>query len=206
MGATWVLSVPDGPHVGPMNLAIRGYLRYLITHIMYMPNYTCPKDIGEVILMDVGKPRYQTTIKHNRVKRVYVFRVCIVTVGLCNFEISLRDVPCTTRITYMVRVRCCLKHDDVIKWKHFPRYWPFVRGIHRSPVNSPHKGQWRGAWKFSLICGWINGWANNCEAGDLRRYRAHYDIFVMEWIYHTNPLVYDYITSMSLSNWLTVKP
>ena len=32
-------------------------------------------------------------------------------------------------------------HDDVIKWKHFPRYWPFVRGIHRSPVNSPHKGQ-----------------------------------------------------------------
>ena len=35
-------------------------------------------------------------------------------------------------------------HDDVIKWKHFPRYWPFVRGIHRSPVNSPHKGKWRG--------------------------------------------------------------
>ena len=31
-------------------------------------------------------------------------------------------------------------HDDVIKWKHFPRYWPFVRGIHRWPVNSPHKG------------------------------------------------------------------
>ena len=43
-------------------------------------------------------------------------------------------------------------HDDVIKWKHFPRYWPFVRGIHRSPVNSSHKGQWRGAWTFPLIC------------------------------------------------------
>ena len=28
-------------------------------------------------------------------------------------------------------------HDDVIKWKHFPRYWPFVRVIHRSLVNSP---------------------------------------------------------------------
>ena len=25
-----------------------------------------------------------------------------------------------------------ISHDDVIKWKHFPRYWPFVRGIHRS--------------------------------------------------------------------------
>ena len=43
-------------------------------------------------------------------------------------------------------------HDDVIKWKHFPRYWPFARGIHRSPVNSPHKGQWRGALMFSWIC------------------------------------------------------
>ena len=66
-----------------------------------------------------------------------------------------------------------LNHDDVIKWKHFPRYWPFVRGIHRSLVNSPHKCQWRGALIFSLICLWINGWVNNREAGDLRRYRAH---------------------------------
>ena len=48
-------------------------------------------------------------------------------------------------------------HDDIIKWKHFPRYWPFVRGIHRPPMNSPHKGQWRGALTFSLI--WINGWS-----------------------------------------------
>ena len=70
----------------------------------------------------------------------------------------------------------CTIHDDVIKWKHFPRYWPFVRGINRSPVNSPHKGQWRGAVMFSLICVWVN----NREAGDLRRYRAHYDVIVMD--------------------------
>ena len=57
-------------------------------------------------------------------------------------------------------------HDNVIKWKHFSRYWPFVRGIHRSPGNSPHKDQWRGALMFSLICAWINGWVNNREAGD----------------------------------------
>ena len=74
---------------------------------------------------------------------------------------------------------CIEKHDDVIKWKHFPRYWPFVRGIHRSPVNSPYKGQWCGALTFSLICVWINGWVNHRKAGDLRRYRAHYDIIVM---------------------------
>ena len=41
-------------------------------------------------------------------------------------------------------------HDDVIKWKHFPRYWPFVRGIHRSSVNSRHKTQWRGVLMFSF--------------------------------------------------------
>ena len=74
---------------------------------------------------------------------------------------------------------CQHRHDDVIKWKHFPRNWPFVRGIHRSPVNSPHKGQWRWALIFSLICARINGWVNNGVAGDLRRYRAHYDVIVM---------------------------
>ena len=68
-------------------------------------------------------------------------------------------------------------------WRHqmetFPRYWPFVRGIPRAAVNSPHKGQWRGALIFSVICVWINGWVNNGEAGDLRRYRAHYYVSVM---------------------------
>ena len=70
-------------------------------------------------------------------------------------------------------------HDDVIKWKYFPRYWPFVRGIHRSPVNSPHKGQWRGTLMFSLTYAWIRGWVNHREAGDLRRHQAHYDLIVM---------------------------
>ena len=73
------------------------------------------------------------------------------------------------------------QHDDVIKWKHFPRNWPFVREIHRSPVNFPHKGQWRGALMFTLICVRMNGWVNNREAGDLRRYRVHYDVIVMAW-------------------------
>ena len=67
-------------------------------------------------------------------------------------------------------------HDDVIKWKHFPRYWPFVLGIHRSPVNSPHKGQRRRALVLSLICSWTNGWVNNRNAGDLMRHRADYDV------------------------------
>ena len=70
-------------------------------------------------------------------------------------------------------------HDDVIKWKHFPCYQPFVLGIHQSPVNSSHKGQWHGALMFSLICARINGWVNNHEAGDLRRHHSHHDVTVM---------------------------
>ena len=75
-----------------------------------------------------------------------------------------------------------LLHDDVIKWKHFPHYLPFVRGIHRSPVNVPHKGQWRKALMFSLICDRRNGWVNNRDADDLRRHHAHYDVIMMSAI------------------------
>ena len=66
-------------------------------------------------------------------------------------------------------------HDHM---KTFPRYWLFVRGIHRSPVDSPHKGQWRGALMLYLICAWTNGWTNNRDADDLRRHRAYYDVTV----------------------------
>ena len=66
------------------------------------------------------------------------------------------------------------------RWRHqiktFPRYWPFVRGIHRWPMNFPHKGQWRGAF-FSLIYAWINDWVNNL--GDFRRHCANNDVTVM---------------------------
>ena len=57
-----------------------------------------------------------------------------------------------------------------------------MRGIHRSPVNSPHKGQWRGALMFSLICVWINVWINSRKAGDLRRCRAHYDVIIIRYM------------------------
>ena len=68
-------------------------------------------------------------------------------------------------------------------WRHqmeaFSALLAIVRGSHRSPVISPHKGQWRGSLMFSLICVWINGWVNNGDAGDLRRHRSHYDVTVM---------------------------
>ena len=74
--------------------------------------------------------------------------------------------------------------DDVIKWKHFPRYWPFVKGIRRSSMNSPHKSQWRGASVFSLICAWANDGANNRDDGNLRPHGAYNGVTLMRhwWI------------------------
>ena len=83
----------------------------------------------------------------------------------------------------------CVCHDDVIKWIHFPRYWPFVWGIHRPPVNSPHKGLWRGALMFPLICVWINDWANNREVVNFRRHRGHCDVIVMCCVYSSSSFV-----------------
>ena len=97
-----------------------------------------------------------------------VFKSLMAVMKLC---------PCVILTSH--RTDLASIHDDIIKWKHFPRYWPFVRGIHRSPVNSPHKGQWRRALMFPLICMWINGWVNNGEAGDVRRHLVHYDVTVM---------------------------
>ena len=81
----------------------------------------------------------------------------------------------------------------------FSRNWPFVRGIHRSPVNFPHKDQWRGALMFSLICVWINDWVNNHEAGDLRLYRPHYDVIVLILgLINIDPFIFYFIIYFTL--------
>ena len=67
-----------------------------------------------------------------------------------NIAMAARCLTLSSQVTGPKVYNGCF-HDDVMKWKHFPRNWPFVRGIHRSTVNSPHKGQWRGALMFSLI-------------------------------------------------------
>ena len=110
----------------------------------------------------------------------------IISIWWCNMERLVSShhttVPYSTHCDkdkMSAIVQKCIFHDDVIKWKHFPPYWPFVRGIHQWLVNSPHEGQWRGALIFSLIRAWINGWVNNREAGDLRRHGTHYDVTVM---------------------------
>ena len=84
-------------------------------------------------------------------------------------------------------------------WRHqmetFSALLAICAGNSPVPVNSPHKGQWRRALMFSLISACINGWVNNRKAGDLRRYRAHYDVIVM--------IVHNYSSAKAIS-WLHV--
>ena len=106
------------------------------------------------------------------------------------FDDIFCDVSCTCIVDYLVLI-----FVQLWQWKYFHchcrchchqmeallNYWLFVRGIHRSPMNCPHKGRWRGALIF-FIYAWINGWINNPEDRDLRYHRAHYDVTVMHVI------------------------
>ena len=80
---------------------------------------------------------------------------------------------------FEILFRITTENDDIIKWKHFPRYLPFVWEIQQSPVNSPDKGRWRRALMFPLICTWTNSGVNTRYAADLKRHRAHYEVNVM---------------------------
>ena len=74
-------------------------------------------------------------------------------INICHphlWQVVVKDLNCLTYLlddvtrqvytdvafiwSIMSNITVCPEHGDVIKWKHFPRYWSFVRGIHRSPV------------------------------------------------------------------------
>ena len=60
-------------------------------------------------------------------------RVCVHICARVFFSVCLQQI-----------LRSSIKGSQLIvihDVKHFPGYWPFVQGIHQSPVNSPHKGQ-----------------------------------------------------------------
>ena len=80
-------------------------------------------------------------------------------------DVIMFSQKCSRKTPTGVNLGCIVwVHDDVINWRYFPSHWPFVRGIHRWPVDSLHKGQWHGVFMFSLMCPWTNSWANNRDA------------------------------------------
>ena len=94
---------------------------------------------------------------------------------------------------YIMGVRCVFldklvvlqQNLAVLSWEIIPHMMTSSNGS-IFPVNSPHKSQWRVPLMFSLICARINGRVNNGDSGDLRRYRAHYDVAVMNGLWSHN--------------------
>ena len=125
----------------------------------------------------------ENKIQHFEIRIIFV-RIpvwCYYKIDWCNGYLSI--YLCKMNKIWLLFIYCgprgAIYQDDIIRWKHIQRYWPFVQGIHRSLVNSPHKGQWHKALVFSLICTWTNSGANNGDSGDLRRHCAHYNVIVM---------------------------
>ena len=85
-------------------------------------------------------------------------------------------------------------YDDVSKWKHFPRCWPFVSG--RFPFKRPAT---RSFWCFSLICAWTNGWANSWYSGDLRQPGAYHDVIVIMCLICGDTCQYDCCDSLCVT-------
>ena len=129
MGPNWDLSAPGGPHVGLMNRAIWVYLQTKFCPLLALPSEGA-RETG--VYSSAGNILVMTMIDET------------LTIG--ESALLSYDLRKTANCNWKAN------HDDVIKWKHFPRYWPFVRGIHRSPVNSLRKGMWRRDLVFSLIC------------------------------------------------------
>ena len=59
-------------------------------------------------------------------------------IGYLHWSYQKISIPCwtwTDSVDHLIWM-----HDDVMTWKPILLYWPFVRGIHWLPVDSPHKG------------------------------------------------------------------
>ena len=74
----------------------------------------------------------------------YTSCVFIMSCSLLNPD----PIICAQRVCQSGFIPIFLRHDDVIKWKHFAPYRPFVRVIHRSSVDYLNQNQWRGALVF----------------------------------------------------------
>ena len=151
MGPTWVLSAQDGPHVGPMNFAIRVVICQMYAMKIYFAS------------------AYQGANWHAEAWNIKLLRMVSVT------SISYAANACVVIVLCLVFGNTWWRHQ----MEPFSALLALCAGNSSVPVNSSHKGQWRGALMFSLICARINDWVNNSEAGDLRRYRGHYDVNVM---------------------------
>ena len=91
--------------------------------------------------------------------------------GVLSFNKLVLSLRCP--LNPYVYIAVFAHHDDVIKRKLFRRYWPFVLGIYRSPVNSPHKGPVKRTLMFLWLGVHMNCLTNSRMTGELRLHDVH---------------------------------
>ena len=67
---------------------------------------------------------------------------------------SLFHVTCTFHMIHTA-------HDDVMAWRRFPNYRPFVKKIHRWSVDPPPIASVMRSFNVFLLLAWISSWTNN---------------------------------------------
>ena len=97
-------------------------------------------------------------------------RVCQRVLGCCRWPIQ-----CWWQLILIVAISYMMTSPN----GNISALLALCAGIHRSPMNSPHIGQWRGALMFFFYLGLNKRLSKNPGDGDFRRYRSHYDVTVM---------------------------
>ena len=153
----------------------------LVANIVYQESH-CQSEKGHTDMIDIYHPYGRTNGR--QYDSLGVHRIMPMQLIVCpgmNWELHVLQPFLSCCL--LQNLTGCTLHPHILGVAAVNMMTSSNGNIFRSPVNSPHKGQWRGALMFSLICVWINGWVNNREAGDLRRYRAHYDVIVIKMEY-----------------------
>ena len=120
-------------------------------------------------------------------KNVQSFAKNIIPIGKSSlltgriYFATVQDMhACHWPLSLVIHVECVVMHDDVIKWKHFPRVTGHLCVEFTGPRWIPRtKASDAELWCFLWSASWINGWVNNREADDLRRHRALYEVIAM---------------------------
>ena len=133
---------------------------YFCSHILSMylfvidkPLFVCSSQVVRCAILNTNGMGFSTRTYHYKWNSsfitIYNFKIYYVTLSIrtitttksyCSgfpfFSFKANFAP---RVWHIIKTLAPSQykekfplHDDVIKWKHFPRYWPFVRGIHRS--------------------------------------------------------------------------
>ena len=66
-------------------------------------------------------------------------------------------------------------HDGIMTWKRFSQYRSFVRGIHRSQKDSPHKGPVVRSFNFPLMSALTNCWIKTVEG------QVKWNVLMLMW-------------------------